>query len=573
MNSETSTNRGGDDPVHGFQPWHLFLIGSLLAASAAALAVRGTTPANVVFVCLTVFGAGWSAYLLYRACRPLIEGAGDETPEMLGGRTRAALEREKTLTLRAIKELDFDRAMGKVSEPDYQEMTGRLRARAVRLMKQLDQGASVYRDLIEKELSARQPDGDSPSRGAGAAGAAVLAIALALAGGASNAWAQMGGMGGSGMPDPRAMSGIPLPTTDAPAGTVTVRLVRGSLSNPIPNHAVQFVLGGGRSQSVQTDASGRATFTGAAAGSLVRAVAVVDGERLESQDFAVPSNAGVILLLTASDQAAEGREAANAVAGTVTLSGQSRVVLEFQDDALQVFYLFEIVNRGAAPVKLDAPLVFEMPEGAQNTTVLEGSSPQAAASGARVTVQGPFAPGATAVQMACTLPSSADARVRLRLPVALDGVLIIAEKAGAMVLQSAQVQEIQESADAGRRLLVARGPALKAGETLTIQLSGLPHHATWPRTLALALALAILAAGAWGATRTSAGAAAERARRDLEARRARLIDQVARLDDRHRRGGVADVEYRERREALVGELERVYGELDSEAAPEQEATA
>ena len=48
---------------------------------------------------------------------------------------------------------------------------------------------------------------------------------------------------------------------------------------------------------------------------------------------------------------------------------------------------------------------------------------------------------------------------------------------------------------------------------------------------------------------------------------------MARLDDRHRRGGVADVEYRERREALVGELERVYGELDSEAAPEQEATA
>ena len=49
---------------------------------------------------------------------------------MLGGRTRAALEREKTLSLRSIKELEFDRAMGKVSEKDFAEMGARLRARA-----------------------------------------------------------------------------------------------------------------------------------------------------------------------------------------------------------------------------------------------------------------------------------------------------------------------------------------------------------------------------------------------------------------------------------------------------------
>ena len=38
---------------------------------------------------------------------------------MVGERTRAALEREKMLTLRAIKELEFDRAMGKMSEEDF----------------------------------------------------------------------------------------------------------------------------------------------------------------------------------------------------------------------------------------------------------------------------------------------------------------------------------------------------------------------------------------------------------------------------------------------------------------------
>ena len=32
---------------------------------------------------------------------------------------------------------------------------------------------------------------------------------------------------GAQMPDPKQMSGVPLPTGDIPAGTVTVRVVRG----------------------------------------------------------------------------------------------------------------------------------------------------------------------------------------------------------------------------------------------------------------------------------------------------------------------------------------------------------
>jgi hypothetical protein len=67
---------------------------------------------------------------------------------------RAELEREKALTLRAIKELEFDRAMGKLSAADFEEMAGRLRARAMSLMRQLD-ATSAYRELIERDLAAR----------------------------------------------------------------------------------------------------------------------------------------------------------------------------------------------------------------------------------------------------------------------------------------------------------------------------------------------------------------------------------------------------------------------------------
>jgi membrane protease subunit (stomatin/prohibitin family) len=73
---------------------------------------------------------------------------------MVGQRTRVALEREKALVLRSIKELEFDKAMGKLSDGDWQEMSGRLRARASRLIRQLDAGGS-YRAQVEQELVKR----------------------------------------------------------------------------------------------------------------------------------------------------------------------------------------------------------------------------------------------------------------------------------------------------------------------------------------------------------------------------------------------------------------------------------
>ena len=83
---------------------------------------------------------------------------------MIGERTRAALEREKLLTLRSIKELGFDRAMGRLSEQDFTEMAGRLRLRAAGLIKQLDSGGG-YREQIEKDLARRLgPDGSGDAR-------------------------------------------------------------------------------------------------------------------------------------------------------------------------------------------------------------------------------------------------------------------------------------------------------------------------------------------------------------------------------------------------------------------------
>ncbi len=148
----------------GLQPVHLLILGTVGAATAGTLVAHGTRPANIVFVVLSILAVGIVAMAVYRTLWPLTSDVSAVQPEMVGGRTRAALEREKTIVLRAIKELEFDRAMGKVSESDCEEMIGRLRARAVRLIRQLDAGSAGYRDLIDRELNARLGTGGAGVR-------------------------------------------------------------------------------------------------------------------------------------------------------------------------------------------------------------------------------------------------------------------------------------------------------------------------------------------------------------------------------------------------------------------------
>jgi hypothetical protein len=148
MSSETSTS-------DGFQVSHFFVLLSLMAATVAVVMARPAAPEHLILISLTVGAAGLAALCFYRVLAPLVAPHADLDRQPLSDRLRADLEREKALTLRSIKELEFDRAMGKVSPQDFDEMAGRLRARAIGIMKQLDEGTSAYRSLIEKELIAR----------------------------------------------------------------------------------------------------------------------------------------------------------------------------------------------------------------------------------------------------------------------------------------------------------------------------------------------------------------------------------------------------------------------------------
>ena len=139
----------------GFNVGHFFVLLSLMAATVAVVMARPSAPENLILISLTIGGAGLTAFGAYRTLAPLVAPSAELERQPLSERTRADLEREKALTLRSIKELEFDRAMGKVSPQDFDEMAGRLRGRAIGIMKQLEAGATAYRALIEKELAAR----------------------------------------------------------------------------------------------------------------------------------------------------------------------------------------------------------------------------------------------------------------------------------------------------------------------------------------------------------------------------------------------------------------------------------
>ena len=139
----------------GVRPWHLLLVATAIAVAAGVFATQGTSTVNAVAVAVAIGSVAWVAATAARTVAPLVVPDLGEQTEMVGGRTRAALEREKFLVLRSIKEVEFDRAMGKISDADFHEVAGRLRARAAGLLRQLDADSSGYRALIERELSTR----------------------------------------------------------------------------------------------------------------------------------------------------------------------------------------------------------------------------------------------------------------------------------------------------------------------------------------------------------------------------------------------------------------------------------
>jgi membrane glycosyltransferase len=132
MSSETSTSSS-----QAFQAWHFYLLLGMAAATVAVWRAVDTQPAALILISSAVLAAALVAIAVHYSILAFM-GATRIHAAPIDRGTRAALEQEKAIVLRSIKELEFDRSMGKVSQADFDEINARLRAKALSLMEQLE---------------------------------------------------------------------------------------------------------------------------------------------------------------------------------------------------------------------------------------------------------------------------------------------------------------------------------------------------------------------------------------------------------------------------------------------------
>ena len=130
------------------------IAGAILAGTYGHLVLGMRFGPPLVMVALGGLTLVLGAAALWRVVDPLTRGEVILAPETRAPHRIRELEREKQAVLKAIKEIELDYQMRKISEADYREMVERYRARALRVMGDLAVGDD-YRALIERELKDR----------------------------------------------------------------------------------------------------------------------------------------------------------------------------------------------------------------------------------------------------------------------------------------------------------------------------------------------------------------------------------------------------------------------------------
>jgi hypothetical protein len=127
---------------------------AVLPALALIIGFYGSTPTVAAFF----LGGAWVALvgagnMLRKAVMAIGQGD-DDVPLAVSSTRRTELEREKKLLLKAIKEVEFDRDMGKIDDADAGTAIATYRRRALEVLTELGT-TSDYRTTIEKELARR----------------------------------------------------------------------------------------------------------------------------------------------------------------------------------------------------------------------------------------------------------------------------------------------------------------------------------------------------------------------------------------------------------------------------------
>ncbi len=169
-----------DDPL---RPLKLGVFGGVLVVGWLFIlwANNFHVTAPVVMVCLAYLAVVALILNLWRTGAAAVASDDGDWGRPLGA--QGELEKEKKTLLKAIKEAEFDFAMGKLSKHDSDSLIRQYRARAIEVIKELDhagdRAALSVREQIEGEVKARRElaSQDKPSKRAKNAAAAKAAKA------------------------------------------------------------------------------------------------------------------------------------------------------------------------------------------------------------------------------------------------------------------------------------------------------------------------------------------------------------------------------------------------------------
>ena len=145
-------------------------IGATLLVLCAAAVVTTGTLVGLEIALLVAAGSALVAViaLLFGSIQSLTGESPLSFEEALTLGAPSAEEEQKRAVLRALKDLEYERSVGKISDQDYAELSARYRAEAKRLIELLDDNLSPARERAEKALAERlgtsaAPPGERPA--------------------------------------------------------------------------------------------------------------------------------------------------------------------------------------------------------------------------------------------------------------------------------------------------------------------------------------------------------------------------------------------------------------------------
>jgi hypothetical protein len=149
-------------------------VGVLIVAALVALAGFFFGPAIALLV-LAASALAAAIAAMWTSLRALVGDTKLSAEDAFAMGAPSAEEEQKRAVLRAIKDIEFEHAVGKLSDEDYRALDARYRAEAKRLLRVLDERAAPERSRAEKLALRRLEDAGLAPTGVAKTGEKIAA--------------------------------------------------------------------------------------------------------------------------------------------------------------------------------------------------------------------------------------------------------------------------------------------------------------------------------------------------------------------------------------------------------------